>query len=690
MKYVVGVDIGGTFTDLICVDEKGDVTIVKTPSTPADPSEAVITGLEKIGSSLGKDLQDFLDGVVRICHGTTVSTNTVLTWTGAKVGSLCTKGFRDLLGIRFGIRENPYDYTIPAPKALSPRYLRVPIEERIKWNGDIVTSLNEQQVRDACAYFKEQNVEAVAVCFVWSFKNPVHEQRAVEICREELPDMYICGSYEIQPEVREYWRMSTTVISAYVGPALSKYIIHLVDTLKESGFKGQLLITQSNAGVIIPEVAIKQAVRTVLSGPACAPAAAAYIAGPLTMDNLITVDMGGTSLDVCLIKEGRPWMRLDSAVGGVYHMKLPLIDIHTIGAGGGSIAWLDKMKALHVGPQSAGADPGPACYNRGGVEPTSTDADLVLGYLDPDYFLGGEIKLVPELAEKAIKEKVADPLGMDVREAAKAIRTIIDHNMVDGISVVSVQRGEDPRKYALVAAGGAGPVHAASLAKTIGIKKILIPRSSSIFCALGGIIADLRHDFVKSVTTRADIVDPETLRSHFSEMEALGNFYLEQEDISEKDRYYKRSMDMRYKGQFHEVEVPVTDDEIQLTKEALASLVEKFNNKHEELYAYRDNVETEIINLRLAAYGKVVTPSRKEQSFVTREASEHVKTKRDVYFEDRDSFISTPIYDGDAMEVGNRVKGPSIVEQKTTTIVIPPKAWLEVMPYGDYIMHLPD
>jgi N-methylhydantoinase A len=262
--------------------------------------------------------------------------------------------------------------------------------------------------------------------------------------------------------------------------------------------------------------------------------------------------------------------------------------------------------------------------------------------------------------------------------------------MVDGISVVSVQRGEDPRKYALVAAGGAGPVHAASLAKTIGIKKILIPRSSSIFCALGGIIADLRHDFVRSVITRADIVDPETLRAHFSEMEALGNFYLEQEGISEKDRYYKRSMDMRYKGQFHEVEVPVIDDEVQLTKEGLSSLVEKFNNKHEELYAYRDSVETEIINLRLAAYGKVVTPSRKEQSSVTKEVREHVKTKRDVYFEDRDSFISTPIYDGDAMEVGNRVKGPAIVEQSTTTIVIPPQAWLEVTSYGDYIMHLPD
>jgi N-methylhydantoinase A len=314
----------------------------------------------------------------------------------------------------------------------------------------------------------------------------------------------------------------------------------------------------------------------------------------------------------------------------------------------------------------------------------------VLGYLNPDYFLGGEIKLVPELAEKAIKEKVADPLGMDVKEAAKAIRRIIDHNMVDGISVVSVQRGEDPRKYALVAAGGAGPVHAASLAETLGIRKILVPRSSSIFCALGGIIADLRHDFVRSVMVRSNTADPEILTAYFREMERSGEAYLEQEGISEKERYYRRSMDMRYKGQFHEVEVPLHEDEIPLTNEVLGSLVKKFNDKHEELYAYRDDVETEIINLRLAAYGKVITPSRKEHPFVSSDADQLVKTKRDVYFDDRDSFISTPIYDGDAMKVGNVVKGPAIVEQSTTTIVLPPKARLEVTSYGDYIMHLPE
>lgn len=690
MKYVVGVDIGGTFTDLICVDEHGGSTVVKTPSTPSDPSLAVIEGLEKLAAKLATTLPEFLARVVRICHGTTVSTNTVLTWSGARVGLLCTKGFRDTLAIRFGIRENPYDYTIPVPKALSPRYLRVPIEERITWNGEILTPLNEQEVRRACSYFREQNVEAVAVCFLWSFKNPLHEERAVEICRQELPSMYVCGSVEIQPEVREYWRMSTTVISAYVGPALSRYIDHLVTTLRQRGFAHKLLITQSNAGVISPEVAMKQAVRTVLSGPACAPAAAAYLAVPLRVNDLITVDMGGTSLDVCLIKDGKPWTRLDSAVGGLYHMRLPLIDIHTIGAGGGSIARVDKMGALHVGPQSAGASPGPACYGKGGTEPTSTDADLLLGYLNPDYFLGGEIRLYPDLAEKAIKEKIADPLEMDVLEAAKAIRTIIDHNMVDGISVVSVQRGEDPRQYALVAAGGAGPVHAASLARSLGIKQILVPRSSSIFCALGSVIADLRHDFVKSIIGRSVNIPPELLQAAFKEMEDAANSYLEQEGIASLDRYEIKSMDMRYKGQFHEVEVHVDPSEADFSSEAIASLVEKFNNRHEDLYAYRDTVDTEIINLRLAAYGKVVTPARSEQAFVTRDATRHIKSSRLVFFEEQGEFTATTIYDGDALDVGNTVQGPAIIEQSTTTIVVPPKAWLEVTSCGDYMMHLPD
>jgi len=686
MSYVVGVDTGGTFTDLICVDEKGESIIVKTPSTPEDPSKAVITGMNDIAAKLDKDIHGFMNEVTRICHGTTVTTNTVLTWSGAKVGLLCTKGFRDTLGIRFGIRETPYDYTIPAPKPLSPRYLRVPIEERIKWNGEVVKPLNEEEVREACEFFRDQAVEAIVVGFVWSFKNPTHELRAVEICREKLPDVYVCGSCDVQPEIREYWRISTATLNAYVGPNLAKYLKNLVKTLKESGFKGQLLVTQSNAGVIFPEIAIEQAVRTILSGPACGPAAAAYLASPFGLENLITIDMGGTSLDVCLIKDGEPCTALETAVAGVYHLKLPLIDVHTIGAGGGSIAWLDKMNVLHVGPQSAGAEPGPVCYGKGGTEPTSTDADLVLGYLNPEYFLGGEMSVDVELARKAIKEKIADPLGMDVVEAARSIRKVIDHSMSDAISQVSVERGEDPRKYTLVAAGGAGPVHVADLAKPLGISQVLISRTSSIFCALGSIIADLRHDLVRSVVAKTNQVNADSLNDAFGEMKTEGDAYLEREGIVPNDRYYRKSIDMRYKGQFHEVELPISEAE--LSDEGIKHIIEDFHKKHEELYAYRDVVETEMINLRMAACGKVVTPSRKAMTEKSADASNYVKGKRDVYFEKKYGFVPTTIYDGDSMEAGNIVEGPAIIEQKTTTVVVPPKTKLEVTKYGDYLMSL--
>jgi len=687
MEFVVGVDVGGTFTDLVCIDKEGNVTVVKTSSTPSDPSIAVIDALTKVAGKLKGSLEEFLPDVLRICHGTTVSTNTILTWTGAKTGLVTTKGFKDTLEIREGRRENQYNYAIPAPKPLVPRYLRIGIEGRVKWNGEVVTPLNEDEVQKAATYLKEQGIEALAICFLWSFRNPAHEKRAAEICRENLPDAYVCASCDISPEIREYWRTSTTVLNAYVGPVLSKYIKHLVKTLKEFGYTRELLITQSNAGVISPEIAMEQAVRTVLSGPACAPAAGIFLCQPYNLDNLITIDIGGTSFDVTLIKEGKPWMASEVAVADVYHIRLPLIDVHTIGAGGGSIAWLDDKGALHVGPQSAAADPGPACYDKGGKEPTCTDADLVLGYLNPNFFLGGEIKLNPELSRKAIKERIADPLRMDVVEAARSIVKIIDHNMVDGISAVSVRRGEDPRKYVMVAAGGAGPMHAASLAKSLGIGRIMIPSNSSVFCALGSIISDIRHDFVRTIVARTNTVDYDMLNDAYRDMERVANETLDRERISVEDRYFNRAMDMRYKGQFHEVEVPVPEGTLNSKK--MDKVVQEFHQKHEALYAYRDVVETEIINLRLVASGRVVKPARKEQAFESADASQHLKGKRDVFFEESRGFVSTSIYDGDAMRYGNIVEGPAIIEQRVTTIVVPPGARLEVAKYGDYIMDLP-
>jgi N-methylhydantoinase A len=562
------------------------------------------------------------------------------------------------------------------------------VKERIKWDGTVVTPLDEEQVREACRYLLGHGVEAVVVGFIWSFRNPEHEKRAIDICREEMPGVYVIGSCDIQPEIREYWRISTAVLSAYVGPALSHYLTHMVQTLEEYGFGGQLLITQSNAGVMFPEIAMEQAARTLLSGPACAPAAAAYIASPLNLKNLITCDMGGTSFDVALIKNEKPATTLETAVGGVYHLRLPMVDVHTIGSGGGSIGWLDAMKVLHMGPASAGADPGPACYGRGGTEPTSTDADVVLGYLDPDYFLGGKMSIDKSLAEKAIKEKIADPLSIDVVEAAKAMRKIIDHSMSDAISEVSVQKGEDPRRYALVAAGGAGPVHIADLARVLNIKQILVPRNSSIFCAIGSIIADLRHDLVTSVITRTGEADVDFLNRAFLEMKETSDGYLEREGIAEKDKYYRKSIDMRYMGQFHEVELPIS--EALLSKEELEFVVRDFHKKHEELYAYSEpDSQTEMINLRLAAFGKVVPPARKTRDGKeSMDASRFVIGQRKVYFEEKFGFVRTFVYDGDALEVGNIIEGPAIVEQSTTTLVVPPDARLDVTEYGDFVMTL--
>jgi N-methylhydantoinase A len=570
----------------------------------------------------------------------------------------------------------------------------MPVRERLDYRGEALTPLNENDVRRACRRLAEEGVEAVAVAFLWSFKNPVHERRAVELARECLPGVYVCGSYQIQPEIREYWRMSTTVINAYVGPKLASYLEHLRSSLQEAGFEGQLLITQSNPGVIFPEVAMEQAVRTVLSGPACAPAAAAYVGRPLNLDDVITVDMGGTSFDVCLIKKGQPVTALESAVGGVYHMKLPLVDVRTIGSGGGSIAWLDSMKLLHMGPQSAGADPGPACYGKGGTEPTCTDADLVLGYLDPDYYLGGDMKLQVEPAKKAIQEKIADPLGMDLAEAAWAMRKLIDHQMVDGISLVSIQRGEDPRRYTLVVAGGAGAVHAADLAAALGVRRLLVPKTSSVFCALGGLIADVRHDFVESLAARTADADPEALNRGFRRMRGMGDSYLEREGVPVEDRYYLRSVDMRYKGQYHELQMPVPPSSPAgdggVDQSVVETMVEDFHRLHESLYGYRDNVDTEMLNLRLAACGRVPIPALKEQPFAGRDAGEHQKGERQVFFPQWEGYRPVPIYDGNTLEVGNAVAGPAVVELRTTTVVVPPGANLELTQYESFLVELCD
>jgi N-methylhydantoinase A len=686
MIYLVGVDIGGTFTDLVCMDEGGEATVIKTPSTPAEPGEAVIVGLRKLSGVLGLEMEALLSNVSRICHGTTVTTNAILTGNGAKVGLLITKGFRDSLEIRMGMREDNYDYTMAAPSPLVPRHLRKGIEERVRWNGEEIVGLNEDEVREAVKYFKKQGVESIAICYLWSFKNDGHEVETARICKEEFPDAYLSVSSECSPEIRDFRRVSTTVINAFVGPPLSKYVLGLEKNLKKEGYKGNLLITQSSSGVMSPEVASKQAMRTVLSGPACAPAAGVYLGKAYDMKNLMTTDMGGTSFDVALIKNGKPCMTPETKVAGYYLLRLPLVDVTTIGTGGGSVAWLESGGILHVGPKSAGADPGPACYSHGGTEPTSTDADLDLGHLNPDFFLGGEIKLSLEAAEQAIREKISDPLGLSVIEGAQAIRRIVDHNMVNGMSAVSVRRGEDPREYAMVAVGGAGPVHATDLAKSLGMTQILVPRYSSIFCALGGVISDLRHDYVKTMVGKVREIDLNELNSNFEQMENEATELLVSEGCAVEDIYFRRSMDMRYVRQFHEVEIEVSEGI--LGQEELTEVINRFHSTHESLYSYRDDAETEILNVRLAGFSKVAKPFLNEIEYEGNNARQYIKGEREVYFGANTAPVVAKIYNGDDMKGGNELMGPAIVEQEITTIVVPEKSKLKVTKYGDFMIYL--
>ncbi|RPJ11454.1 MAG: hydantoinase/oxoprolinase family protein, partial [Deltaproteobacteria bacterium] len=519
MKYRIGADVGGTFTDFLLIDETGKSEIYKTPSTPADPSIGFMNGLEEMAKARAVGLKDFLPEVVSIVHGTTITTNAVLTGSYAKTGLLATKGHRDWLQTRRGLKFHGYDSKEAPPEPLVPRRLRRGIEERVDCEGNVLLPLKEEDVYTAAQLFKREKVEAVAVAFLFSFVNPAHENRAFEILSKELPGVYVSLSSRVLPQVRIYERGSTTVFNAAVGPVLRNYAKNLVERLNQSGFKGVLLIMQSNGGMMSPEVAMEFAVNTLMSGPASGPKAGVFFGDIHGVKNLITIDMGGTSLDACLVRNREPEITTENQVNH-FAMAAPSVAVHSIGAGGGSIAHIDRSGMFRVGPQSAGASPGPVCYNTGGREPTVTDADLVCGYLNPDYFLGGKLKLYPDLAKTAIQEKIADKLGMNLHEAAFGIYKIINTNMAEGIRVPSVFKGYDPRTCLLVTAGGAGPVHACDIAKDLGMPIILVPKASSVFCASGMLFSDIRHDFVRvtHMVMLPDRIDLGAINARYTEM----------------------------------------------------------------------------------------------------------------------------------------------------------------------------
>jgi N-methylhydantoinase A len=500
MKFKIGIDVGGTFTDFLLVLDDGSSKIYKVLSTPQDPSIATLTGLGEMASDQNLSLEEFLGHVAVIVHGTTVTTNAVLTYTGSKTALLTTKGLRDTLEMRRGIRERQYDNRYPNVEPLVERYLRIPVEERIDYGGEVLTPLKRVDVENAVDFMVQEGVEAIGVCFMNAFANNQHEEEVGGIIQQKIPQAYLTISNRLLPCIRFYDRVSTTVLNSYVGPTLKRYLTALISKLQQAKYEGILLIMQSNGGVISPEVAIERAAVTLLSGPAGGPVAGVAYAAAQEYDDCITVDMGGTSFDASMVKDKTPTVTTSGEINRL-KLGLPMLNVVTIGAGGGSIGWIDEGGLLKMGPQSAGAKPGPACYDLGGELPTCTDADLVLGYLDKDFFAGGRIPLNPNKSRDAIERHIAGPLKLDLAEAAAGMYNVINVNMAAAVREVSVKQGYDPRDFPLVIAGGAGPNHACMIALELEIPVMIIPKESSIFCAAGMLRSDLKHDFVGTYAT---------------------------------------------------------------------------------------------------------------------------------------------------------------------------------------------
>ncbi|MDQ4106324.1 MAG: hydantoinase/oxoprolinase family protein [Actinomycetota bacterium] len=634
----LGVDVGGTFTDLVALGG-GDVLTAKVPSTPQDQSQGVMNSVRAAEIESG--------GVAAFAHGMTVATNALLERKGARTAIVTTEGFRDVLEIARQDRPSLYDLTQDRPPALVPRELRFTVRERMGPDGEI-EPLDEESLGEVIEALKETEVEAVAVCLLFAFMHPEHERRIGEVLREELPDVHVSLSNEILPEFREYGRFSTTVADAYLGPKLAAYLNNLDDEVEGAGMPAPLVM-QSSGGVIDLEVAARGAAACVLSGPAGGVVGAAYVAEAGGYQDLLTFDMGGTSSDVAAILDGEALTTTEAAIAGV-PIKLPMVDVHTVSAGGGSVAWVDAGGALRVGPHSAGAEPGPASYGKGGEEPAVTDANLFLGYLQDGAELGGEVVLDRGLAEKAL-QRVGEAAGMDAEETALGVVQVANTEMVGALRVISVEKGLDPREFALVAFGGAGPLHACSLAEELNMNTVLVPKASGVLSALGLAVSDVRRDYVTPLLSALDEADSEKLERAFEEMERQAAKHL-------NNPKYARRADLRYAGQSFELTVDA---------DKLDELAPNFHATHERRYGYLMEEEpVELVNLRLIATVPVERPRLEEQA----PQGKAETGRRQANFDG--GWVEVPILDRGRMGASSEVEGPAVVEFAESTCVVRP------------------
>ena len=675
MAWRIGIDIGGTFTDVALVDEaSGRIEVAKIPTTPADFGQAVITGIRQ---GLAANAIAAAD-VALLSHATTVVTNALLEKKGARAGFIATSGFRDLLELRRSSRADLYDLLQDAPDVLVPRRWRFEITERIDAQGAVVTPLADAEIPPLIEAIRAAGLQTVAVSFLFSFLNDTHERRVGAALRQALPDVQVYLSCEVLPEIREFERASTTAVCAYVGPLLAAYLDRLQRAASDLGLP-KLHVMGSSGGVFDIAEALRMPAMAVESGPAAGVIAAALAGQQLGRPNLISLDMGGTTAKASVIAGGEISVTAEYEVGGGGHanrwmhgtghpIRVPVIDLAEVSAGGGSIAWVDPGGALKVGPHSAGADPGPAAYGAGGIAPTVTDADVVLGYLDRAALLGGAVRIDSAAAERAIAADVGEKLGLSVVEAAARIVEVVNSNMAQALRIVSVERGHDPQEFSLIAFGGAGPVHAAALAAELQIPEVIIPPAPGAFSALGLVASDLKRDFSRTLYADLDSVDPGRIADVLAGMHAEGLRFLDTANVPQPRRALLRLADVRYRRQAYELTVPIADGAI--TRATLDALATSFHAKHEQTYGHANRTEpVQLVNLRLTALGRLpgLTLTQRTDAAVARQHS------REVWFAET-GFVATPVPWRDGLLPGTTVVGPAIIEAMDSTTVVPP-AW---------------
>lgn len=679
MNMRVATDIGGTFTDLVYVDENGHFGMAKAHTTPPHFENGVINVI----NNSGIDPQ----AIDTFIHGTTVIINALTERKGVKTGLITTKGTRDILEIARGNRPDLYNFRYQKPKPFIDRYLRYEVEERLNYKGEVIAPLNENQIKEAVAFFQKEKVEAIAISYLHSYVNPLHEQKTAELIQSLWPEINITASHEVTKEWREYERTNTAVLNAYVKPIAATYVDKLFHKLQENKTNGNNYIMQSNGGTTTFNQAKHTPINLVESGPVAGIYGAAVLGELLQEDNIIAFDIGGTTAKCSLISNGEVKITTDyyiekSERTAGYPIKVPVVDIVEIGNGGGSIAWIDETGSLKVGPQSAGSTPGPVAYNQGGTEPTTTDANLFIGRLSKENF---DYEVDLKKVETAINEKIAKAFNTSAEEAAMGIIQLANSNMLNALKLISIRKGHDPRDFSLIAFGGGGAMHAAALAKELGVKKVIIPVASSVFSAWGMLMTDLRHDYVQTHIKRLNEIDLDALNQEWEKLESQAFIQFRDEGVEQERVLFSHFADMRYIGQEHTVKVPVPNG--MWDQEILGDIIDRFHQLHEQNYSFKlPNTQTEIVNLHLTSFGKVEKPKIEKLSITGKTVESALKEIRKVYYEEN-GWLETKIYKRNQLEPNMKIIGPAIVEEPSTSTVMYPGQSLEVDDYGNLIIY---